>query len=81
MNGPEATRIIRSFGYTGPIFGVTGNVLAEDIAIFKDHGADDVIAKPVQYKKIDERWARFEYEQQQQQRREKKKSGTSTEQV
>ena len=81
MNGPEATRIIRSLGYTGPIFGVTGNVLAEDIAMFKDHGADDVVAKPVQYKKIDELWARFENEHQhQQEQRVKKKSIALTEQ-
>ena len=57
---------------------MTGNVLAEDIAIFKDHGADDVVAKPVQYQKIDELWIRFENEQHhQRQRRMTKKSRTS----
>jgi CheY-like chemotaxis protein len=59
MNGPEATRIIREMGFDGSIFGVTGNVLAEDVTMFESHGGDAVIAKPVQYKMIDECWDRF----------------------
>jgi len=55
MNGPEATRLIRDkLGYQGLIIGVTGNALPEDIANFKDHGADDVLVKPLKVSQFDE---------------------------
>ena len=48
MHGPEATTIIRhELGYTGLIIGVTGNSLSEDIAIFRDSGANAVLVKPL----------------------------------
>lgn len=47
MNGPEAVKRIRDLGYKGPIFGVTGNVLPDDIADFIAHGANAVIEKPL----------------------------------
>ena len=55
MNGPAATRLIREqLGYKGLIIGVTGNALPEDIANFKDHGADDVLVKPLKISQFDE---------------------------
>ena len=47
MNGPTATKKIRDFGYTGPIYGVTGNSLPVDIDAFMNAGATDVIIKPL----------------------------------
>jgi CheY-like chemotaxis protein len=47
MDGPTAVRIIRELGYDGPILGVTGNTLPEQIENFVRHGADEVVSKPV----------------------------------
>jgi signal transduction histidine kinase/CheY-like chemotaxis protein len=49
MDGPTATEIIRGLGYSGPIFGVTGNALGSDVNYFISHGADAVLAKPFDY--------------------------------
>ena len=46
MNGPTATRAIRRLGYTGRIFGVTGNGMAPDVKAFTDSGVDKVMVKP-----------------------------------
>ena len=55
MNGPETARHIKTqLGYTGLVIGVTGNALPEDISIFKSHGADDVLVKPIKIKQFDE---------------------------
>lgn len=53
MGGLEATNIIREMGYTGFIFGVTGNVSAEDIAAFLSQGADAVLPKPLKLQNYD----------------------------
>jgi len=54
MDGPEAAKKIRAevVGYTGPVIGITGNALPEDIAFFKAHGADSVITKPLTNAKL-----------------------------
>ena len=49
MDGPTATETIRGLGYSGPIFGVTGNALGSDVNYFISHGADAVLAKPFDY--------------------------------
>ena len=46
MDGPTATREMRKAGFTGYIFGLTGNVLVSDIEFFKAHGANYVLTKP-----------------------------------
>ena len=46
MDGPTATKEIRSLGYTAPIYGVTGNTLNTDIEFFMESGADKVMPKP-----------------------------------
>ena len=46
MDGPTATRAIRELGYTGRIFGVTGNGMAADVQLFIDSGVDRVLVKP-----------------------------------
>ena len=47
MNGPEASKAIRSLGYTGKIVGISGNVNEEDVKVFLSSGADLVLSKPV----------------------------------
>ena len=56
LKGPDATKIIREMGYPGIIIGVTGNVLSEDVEFFKDHGADEVLPKPISMAKINAYW-------------------------
>jgi hypothetical protein len=34
-------------------------VLADDVATFINHGADEVVAKPVRFKKIEECWDKY----------------------
>ena len=50
MDGPTATKEIRSLGYTAPIFGVTGNILDSDVRHFTDSGANLVLTKPFNMK-------------------------------
>ena len=57
LNGPTATKRLREMGCDAYIFGVSGNVLTEDVALFKAHGADHVIPKPVNLAAIDACWA------------------------
>lgn len=47
MNGVEATRQIRALGYVGPIIGITGHFLPEQMNSFRDAGATEVLVKPV----------------------------------
>jgi CheY-like chemotaxis protein len=47
MNGPSATARLRELGCACLILGVTGNVLPAEVNIFREHGADDVLAKPL----------------------------------
>eukprot|EP00602_Paraphysomonas_sp_CaronLab_P009960 CAMPEP_0185037908 /NCGR_PEP_ID=MMETSP1103-20130426/32928_1 /TAXON_ID=36769 /ORGANISM="Paraphysomonas bandaiensis, Strain Caron Lab Isolate" /LENGTH=539 /DNA_ID=CAMNT_0027576101 /DNA_START=710 /DNA_END=2329 /DNA_ORIENTATION=- len=54
MDGPTATKEIRKLGFRGKIIGITGNVLPDDVVHFKEHGADDVFAKPIEVGKLAE---------------------------
>jgi CheY-like chemotaxis protein len=45
--GPSATSMIRTFGYTGKMFGATGNVLAAELSHFSAQGLDHVFTKPL----------------------------------
>lgn len=56
LNGPAATKRLREIGCDALIIGVTGNVLAEDVAIFKAHGADMVLPKPINFASIEACW-------------------------
>merc|ERR1711939_484164 len=60
MNGPTATRILRSLGYTNPIIGITGNVLPEDVSFFKSNGANEVLAKPLKVHELEAVWGNVE---------------------
>jgi DNA-binding response OmpR family regulator len=52
-NGAIASKEIRELGYKGLIIGITGNVLQVDTDHFVNCGADKVLHKPVDVKKID----------------------------
>lgn len=65
MNGPEATKKLREMGCHASIFGVTGNVLAEDIAYFRASGADKVLYKPINLPALDMAWDSMELKRRQ----------------
>jgi hypothetical protein len=44
--------IYRELGYSGPIFGVTGNVLPSDVDHFLSKGADVVLGKPLKISEL-----------------------------
>lgn len=50
--GFVAVQRIRALGFRGLVLGVTGNVIAEDIAAFLHHGVDAVITKPVSFRAL-----------------------------
>ena len=56
LKGPEATRKVRELGFTGTVLGVTGNVMSEDVEFFKQHGADEVLPKPISMHLLDNYW-------------------------
>lgn len=53
MNGPDATLLIKQIAaeqhYPVIVIGVTGNGLPEDIQAFYNHGADEVMVKPLEF--------------------------------
>jgi len=52
MDGPAATKQLREMGCKAHIIGVTGNVLAEDVAHFKSCGAEQILPKPVNFRPL-----------------------------
>lgn len=52
MHGPEAALLMRSAGFEGLIVGVTGNVMAHDVAHYIASGADCVLHKPVNVEEL-----------------------------
>lgn len=52
MSGSEATTIIRELGYNQPVIGITGNTLQTDIDNFIVCGANAVLSKPVNVRKL-----------------------------
>merc|ERR1712226_261277 len=61
MNGPDATYEIRKLGFTGNIFGVTGNLLGDDVDYFLDKGANQVLGKPISMAILDNAWIKEQY--------------------
>ena len=47
MDGPTSVQEIRKLGYNGPIIGVTGQAMQNDIDAFKKCGVDQILIKPV----------------------------------
>jgi signal transduction histidine kinase/CheY-like chemotaxis protein/HPt (histidine-containing phosphotransfer) domain-containing protein len=52
MDGIEAAKIIRSYGYTKPIVALTANALAGQAEIFMNNGFDDFISKPIDIRQM-----------------------------
>ena len=48
MDGRDATQALREAGVNTPIVALTANVMAQDIAEYKEAGCDEVMAKPVE---------------------------------
>jgi len=59
MNGMDATKIIKSKGYTLPIIALTANAMSEDIAEYLKIGMSGHISKPIDTKKLLEILSRF----------------------
>ena len=59
MDGPTSTQKIREEGCDSFIVGVTGNVLPQDVAHFKDSGADGVLGKPFQVEELESLWIEY----------------------
>jgi CheY-like chemotaxis protein len=52
MSGPEATAAARAAGYSGLIFGLTGNTFNVQLENFVAQGADMVFTKPLDLQKL-----------------------------
>ena len=52
MDGIEATKIIRSLGYKGPIVALTANALTGQAEMFLKNGFDDFISKPIDIRQL-----------------------------
>lgn len=56
MNGPTTVRELRALGCTSLVVGLTGNLLAEDVEVFRSSGADVVLAKPFEFEQFKSVW-------------------------
>jgi signal transduction histidine kinase/CheY-like chemotaxis protein len=52
MDGIEATKVIRSLGYTKPIVALTANALAGQAELFLKNDFDDFISKPIDIRQL-----------------------------
>jgi HPt (histidine-containing phosphotransfer) domain-containing protein len=52
MDGIETTRKLRKQGYTGTIVALTANALVGNDEVFKQHGFDGFIAKPIDLRQL-----------------------------
>ncbi len=59
LDGYETTKEIRKTNMKVPIIGLTGNVLEEQMLEFRQCGADEILAKPLDPKWLDEVLIRY----------------------
>ena len=59
MDGPTATKAIRSSGFDMFVVGVTGNMLSEDVQFFRECGANAVVGKPVNLDTLENLWVEY----------------------
>jgi CheY-like chemotaxis protein len=52
MDGMEATKIIRSLGYTRPMIALTANALTGQAEMFMENGFDGFISKPIDIRQL-----------------------------
>jgi CheY-like chemotaxis protein len=53
MDGIETTQKLRAMGYNGTVIALTANALAGNAEMFKRHGFDEFISKPVDIRYMD----------------------------
>jgi CheY-like chemotaxis protein len=59
MDGIEATRIIRSLGYSHPVVALTANALSGQAELFLNNGFDDFISKPIDIRQLNNSLNKF----------------------
>lgn len=47
MTGPQTVRLLRAYGYTGLVIGLTGYAMEEDVKMFRTEGCDAIFTKPL----------------------------------
>ena len=52
LTGIRATELLRSYGFSMPIYGVTADVFSEVEAAFTNAGATRVLTKPVNWQQL-----------------------------
>jgi CheY-like chemotaxis protein/HPt (histidine-containing phosphotransfer) domain-containing protein len=52
LNGIDATKRLRAIQYKKPIIALTANVMKSDLALYKEAGFDDTLAKPLEKDKF-----------------------------
>jgi signal transduction histidine kinase/CheY-like chemotaxis protein len=77
MSGPVAASKLRELGCILPIIGVSGNALPEDVKDFIQHGANEVLPKPVSMDDLIRAWRNnlHQFNEMRRQRELSKKSG------
>ena len=60
MDGPTAAEHMRDMGSDVFIVGITGNLLPEDVAIFKEKGANSVLPKPFKLSELESLWVEYD---------------------
>jgi len=64
MDGVEASKIIRSLGYSRPIVALTANAVLGQAEVFLQNGFDDYISKPIDSRRLDAILGKFIREKQ-----------------
>jgi len=64
MDGIEATKIIRTLGYTHPVVALTANAISGQEEIFLANGFDDFVSKPIDVRDLDAVLNRLIYDKQ-----------------
>ena len=59
VNGPQASQEMRRMGCDSFIVGITGNVMSEDVHLFKSCGANAVLPKPFRLADLDQLWVEY----------------------
>jgi CheY-like chemotaxis protein len=60
MDGPTAAEHMREMGSDVFIVGITGNLLPEDVAHFKEKGANAVLPKPFKLSDLESLWVEYD---------------------
>lgn len=59
MDGLEATKALRSKGYSGSIVALSANAMKEDVDAFIEAGCDEYITKPIEYARLSETLTKY----------------------